>query len=741
MCKMQLRLRRVRWTHCRSRSGCKGSIAPACKMRLRTRCGRHKLSRTLANARWPCPVQLFALTIPAAQGFATVESMRQLAVDGSGLTDENLQELADVARELMDKGAANLKESTRKVEFDRPEVRARVLRVLEKNTLQRWLSNILKDSSPERQRETELSLQRGGFMSVADVLESSLTDADLRALGLKQMHTRIKLRKGTDKLVAFGARRGIFMLEPDISPVERAKRAVAIEQLLDTHGKVPDDTQLDALAYVVSPPDTSVLRVVADISTASAAALPSAAGDDLVPTDQQSPTAKPSESSAVPGLQPAAGASTQPHVIPEPTGRPDQVDSGASSSTSSLREDSAFSEAKKRLEDQLRDLVLVEFSSRIQLNKPPQQPTHKGWTARKLNEAYMKRFGAQEGWWQSCGWRSAWEALRGFPDILTAPYANSDVFDHNDILMPSEHICAERMPKKPSKSRSKSPRGSDRVTQHAEDKRSGSKRNRSGSRRSRSTSKRRRGLPRSPEHRRSRTRSRSPLSSRRSRKRSRSRSRSLERGRRGTAMTTANDDGLVAIGVRGYLKFFNDQKGFGFIMTRDHGEIFVHASEKERASHLKVWKVWDRMPDAYLQSKQRESSLEYLLEFDLRSPKVPGKLPVAVNLRAARDGGGRGGAKTSLGPFDSEDSQVRAYRKQLVEHVVTRHGVERLRAAELLKSVPGELLKRVVEQFDNQIKSRPGSQSPTALLREICRKAQGGGGRASPLPAARRASL
>jgi hypothetical protein len=203
-------------------------------------------------------------------------------------------------------------------------------------------------------------------------------------------------------------------------------------------------------------------------------------------------------------------------------------------------------------------------------------------------------------------------------------------------------------------------------------------------------------------------------------------------------MTTANDDGLVAIGVRGYLKFFNDQKGFGFIMTRDHGEIFVHASEKERASHLKVWKVWDRMPDAYLQSKQRESSLEYLLEFDLMSPKVPGKLPVAVNLRAARDGGGRGGAKTSLGPFDSEDSQVRAYRKQLVEHVVTRHGVERLRAAELLKSVPGELLKRVVEQFDNQIKSRPGSQSPTALLREICRKARGGGGRASPLPAARR---
>lgn len=126
----------------------------------------------------------------AAQGFDDVESMRE-----AGLTDEDLQELAKEARELDN--------SITEVEFERAEVRERVLRVLGNDTLQRWLSAVLKGSS-QRQREVGLSLQRAGFMSVADVLESSLADQDWKDLGFKQMGTRKKLLNGAQGLVASG---------------------------------------------------------------------------------------------------------------------------------------------------------------------------------------------------------------------------------------------------------------------------------------------------------------------------------------------------------------------------------------------------------------------------------------------------------------------------------------------------------------------------------------------------------
>lgn len=200
-------------------------------------------------------------------------------------------------------------------------------------------------------------------------------------------------------------------------------------------------------------------------------------------------------------------------------------------------------------------------------------------------------------------------------------------------------------------------------------------------------------------------------------------------------LAKARDDGLVAAGVRGHLKFFCDVKGFGFIRTiatiddRDQHDIFFQASEKDKVPHLKAWQsksIFDNI------------SLENPLEFDLQPSSMPGKPPVAVNLRAVpvltRYGGGSDGAKSSpRGSSDLEDSQIRVYRKQLVEHVVARHKVERLRADELLRQVPGEMLQRVVANFDKQIKSKPGSQSPAALLGTICNSVCGG---ASPLSAA-----
>ena len=138
--------------------------------------------------------------VRAAQGFDDVESMRE-----AGLTDEDLQELAKEARELDN--------SITEVEFERAEVRERVLRVLGNDTLQHWLSAVLKGSS-QRQREVGLSLQRAGFMSVADVLESSLADQDWKDLGFKQMGTRKKLLSGAQGLVASGTRHPRCSLVP-----------------------------------------------------------------------------------------------------------------------------------------------------------------------------------------------------------------------------------------------------------------------------------------------------------------------------------------------------------------------------------------------------------------------------------------------------------------------------------------------------------------------------------------------
>ena len=73
------------------------------------------------------------------------------------------------------------------------------------------------------------------------------------------------------------------MMESAISPVERASRAVAIEQLLNEEGRLSDDTQLDALAAVISPPDRS----------ASKAAPAPALDDDAGAGDDPDPLAAP----------------------------------------------------------------------------------------------------------------------------------------------------------------------------------------------------------------------------------------------------------------------------------------------------------------------------------------------------------------------------------------------------------------------------------------------------------------
>ena len=167
----------------------------------------------------------------------------------AALTEENLQELAETAEELR---KTETETNVQLPEFARPEVRQRVLRVLQSDTLRRWLSDVFRDSA-QRQPQVEVALQRAGFMSVADVLESALTDADLKQIGFKQMGTRKKLLHGAQGLVTAGERRGIFITDTDISPTERAERAVIVEQLLDVHGQLHGDTQLGAPADAHSP--------------------------------------------------------------------------------------------------------------------------------------------------------------------------------------------------------------------------------------------------------------------------------------------------------------------------------------------------------------------------------------------------------------------------------------------------------------------------------------------------------
>lgn len=163
---------------------------------------------------------------------------------------------------------------------------------------------------------------------------------------------------------------------------------------------------------------------------------------------------------------------------------------------------------------------------------------------------------------------------------------------------------------------------------------------------------------------------------------------------------------MVATGVQGTLKFFNDTKGFGFINSREHGDVYVHRMEKEKARQLKVWETTSTGPSTMFDEICRTNPLE----FDLRS--VQGKPPVAANLRA---------------PACCSEA-YRAYRKQLVEHVVARHKVERSRAETLLGRVPGEMLKRVVEQFEQQriAQSRLDTRSSAAMLAAICESVEVG---------------
>jgi hypothetical protein len=49
-----------------------------------------------------------------------------------------------------------------------------------------------------------------------------------------------------------------------------------------------------------------------------------------------------------------------------------------------------------------------------------------------------------------------------------------------------------------------------------------------------------------------------------------------------------DDKQLTVRGVLGHVLWFSDSKGFGFIKTREHGDVFVHSVQKARAPHLAV---------------------------------------------------------------------------------------------------------------------------------------------------------
>ena len=89
-----------------------------------------------------------------------------------------------------------------------------------------------------------------------------------------------------------------------------------------------------------------------------------------------------------------------------------------------------------------------------------------------------------------------------------------------------------------------------------------------------------------------------------------------------------NDDDrqLFAIGVQGYVLWFNDAKGFGFIKTREHGDVYVHIAQKAKASHLEVWQTTQSKPGT-----TGRPSIANLVEFDLQP--VTSKPPMAINLR------------------------------------------------------------------------------------------------------------
>ena len=77
-------------------------------------------------------------------------------------------------------------------------------------------------------------------------------------------------------------------------------------------------------------------------------------------------------------------------------------------------------------------------------------------------------------------------------------------------------------------------------------------------------------------------------------------------------------------------KYFDETRKYGFIGTREHGDVFVNIVEKEKAAHLKVWQT----SSTSTKSMFDEICLANPLEFDLEP--VEGKpLPRAVNLRAA----------------------------------------------------------------------------------------------------------
>ena len=205
------------------------------------------------------------------QGFDTVDALR-----AADMAEGDLEELAEVAAETAAAG---------ELEFARPEVRHRVLRVLRLDTLARWLSCIfaarsspppLPDGSipkptvvintvdakakehdvPYQHHEVALVFQRAGFMALADILETGLTDADLKELGFSKMGTRRLLLRtagsSLEKLLQAGAQRG-RALDGDLSPAERAAHAEFIEDLLDENGALPAAAPLGT--DVKSPPD------------------------------------------------------------------------------------------------------------------------------------------------------------------------------------------------------------------------------------------------------------------------------------------------------------------------------------------------------------------------------------------------------------------------------------------------------------------------------------------------------
>ena len=44
--------------------------------------------------------------------------------------------------------------------------------------------------------------------------------------------------------------------------------------------------------------------------------------------------------------------------------------------------------------------------------------------------------------------------------------------------------------------------------------------------------------------------------------------------------------------VEGKIKFFNDQKGFGFVMPENgSGDIYLHASALRRSSDVSFWAI------------------------------------------------------------------------------------------------------------------------------------------------------